>query len=116
QKTLEEFRRTKRQAGDYPDVLLLATGREAGSTETMIKEDGLENISDVLDMQVPGEEVTVKEQMLDGFTDTLATNPYGDGEMYLAPMFYSPSGLFYNASLMKKKVGMFLKPGMICGL
>ncbi|HLR61600.1 MAG TPA: carbohydrate ABC transporter substrate-binding protein [Lentibacillus sp.] len=103
EKNLEEVIRPNMQAGDYPDVLLLATGREAGLTETMIKEDGLENISDVLDMQVPGEEVTVKEKMLDGFTDTLATNPYGDGEMYLAPMFYSPSGLFYNASLMEEK-------------
>ncbi|WP_077328688.1 carbohydrate ABC transporter substrate-binding protein [Virgibacillus siamensis] len=103
EKNIEEVIRPKMQAGNYPDVMLLATGREQALTETLIKENGLENISDVLDMQVPGEDVTVKEKLLEGFTDTLATNPYGDGEMYMAPMFYSPTGLFYNAGLFKEK-------------
>ena len=40
---------------------------------------------------------------LSGFLDTLATNPYGDGVTYYAPMFYSPCGLFYNAGLFKEK-------------
>ena len=31
------------------------------------------------------------------------TNPYGDGKTYLAPMFYSPCGLFYNAGLLEEK-------------
>ncbi|GAA0591569.1 N-acetylglucosamine/diacetylchitobiose ABC transporter substrate-binding protein [Virgibacillus siamensis] len=103
EKNIEEVIRPKMQAGNYPDVMLLATGREQALTETLIKENGLENISDVLDMQVPGEDVKVKEKILEGFTDTLATNPYGDGEMYMAPMFYSPTGLFYNAGLFKEK-------------
>lgn len=103
EKNIEEVIRPKMQAGTYPDVMLLATGREQALTETLIKENGLENISDVLDMKVPGEDVTVKEKILDGFTETLATNPYGDDEMYMAPMFYSPTGLFYNAGLFEKK-------------
>ncbi|WP_436714116.1 hypothetical protein, partial [Faecalibacterium prausnitzii] len=28
--------------------------------------------------------------------------PYGDGKTYLAPMFYSPCGLFYNAGRFQK--------------
>lgn len=91
------------QAGDYPDVVLLATGREQALTETLIKEKGMENISDVVGMDVASEDVSVDEKLLDGFTETLATNPYGDGETFLAPMFYSPTGLFYNAGLFEEK-------------
>ncbi len=100
-KNLEEVVRPEMQAGDYPDVFLLATGREEALTETLIKENGIENISDVLTMNVPGEDAAVEDKILEGFTDTLATNPYADGEMYLAPMFYSPTGLFYNEALLE---------------
>lgn len=102
EKNLEEVIRPEMQAGDYPDVFLLATDREEALTETVIKENGVENISDVLTMDVPGEDVKVEDKLLDGFTDTLATNPYNDGDMYLAPMFYSPAGLFYNESLLEE--------------
>lgn len=102
EKNLEEVVRPQMQAGDYPDVVLLATDREEALTETLIKERGLENISDLSDMTVSSEEATVDEKMLDGFMDTLATNPYGDGETYLAPMFYSPTGLFYNKALLEE--------------
>ena len=54
---------------------------------------------DVLDMNVYGEETKVKDKLVPGFTETLATNPYNDGKTYMAPMFYSPTGLFYNANL-----------------
>lgn len=103
EKNLEEVIRPKMQAGDYPDVVLLATGREQALTETLIKEKGMENISDVVGMDVASEDVSVDEKLLDGFTETLATNPYGDGETFLAPMFYSPTGLFYNAGLFEEK-------------
>ncbi|WP_223805933.1 carbohydrate ABC transporter substrate-binding protein [Ornithinibacillus gellani] len=102
-KNLEEVIRPEMQAGNYPDIFMLATSREEALTETLIKENGVENLSDVLTMTVPGEEVQVQDKLLDGFTDTLATNPYDDGEMYLAPMFYSPTGLFYNAALFEEK-------------
>jgi len=101
-KNLEEVIRPEMQAGNYPDVFLLATDREEALTETLIKENGVENITDVLSMEVPGEDVAVEDKLLDGFTDTLATNPYGDDDMYLAPMFYSPTGLFYNEALLEE--------------
>lgn len=50
-------------------------------------------------MEVPEEGVKVKDKIIPGFTDTLITNPYGDGKTYLAPLFYAPCGLFYNADL-----------------
>src|SRR5699024_10583956 len=91
------------QAGDYPDIFLLATDREEALTETLIKEEGLEDVTDVLDMDVDGEDVKVKDKLLDGFTDTLATNPYGGDKTYMMPMFYSPAGLFYNEGSFEEK-------------
>ena len=91
------------KSGDYPDVIHCATGREAGLTETITKEKGLSSLDDVLDMTVPGEDVTVREKILPGFLDTLGTMPYNDGVTYYAPMFYSPCGLFYNAGLLEEK-------------
>lgn len=72
-------------------------------TETFIKDNGILDITDVLDMTVPGEDVKVKDKIAGGFTDSSLTNPYGDGKTYLAPMFYSPCGLFYNAGLLEEK-------------
>lgn len=103
EKNLEEVIRPEMQADDYPDVFLLATDREEALTETMIKDDALVSLEDILGMDVPGEDANVGDKILDGFTDTLATNPYADGEMFLAPMFYSPTGLFYNAGLLEEK-------------
>lgn len=103
EKNIEEVVRPNMQAGEYPDVFHLATSRKEALTETLIKEDGLEELTDVLDMKVLGEDVVVKDKLLPGFTDTLATNPYADGKTFLAPMFYSPTGLFYNAGLFEEK-------------
>ena len=102
-KKLEDVISPAMKAGDYPDVVHLATGREAALTETLTKEKALLPLTDVLDMTVPGESVTVRDKIVPGFLDTLATNPYGDGVTYYAPMFYSPCGLFYNAGLFKEK-------------
>ena len=102
-KKLEDVISPGMKAGDYPDVVHLATGREAALTETLTKEKALLPLTDVLEMTVPGESVKVKDKIIPGFLDTLATNPYGDGVTYYAPMFYSPCGLFYNAGLFKEK-------------
>ena len=91
------------QGGEYPDVIHLATGREAGLTEQFINDQLITDITDVLSMTIPGEDVTVGDKIIEGFTESSATNPYGDGKTYLAPMFYSPCGLFYNAGLFEEK-------------
>jgi len=102
-KSLEDVIGSQMKAGDYPDVIHLATGRPAALTETLIKENGLEDISDVLEMTVPGEEAIVKDKIAGVFTDSSLTNPYKDGKTYMAPMFYSPCGLFYNNALFTEK-------------
>ncbi|MCL6572497.1 MAG: carbohydrate ABC transporter substrate-binding protein [Bacillus sp. (in: Bacteria)] len=103
EKNLEEVISPNMKAGKYPDVVLVGTGRELALPETLIKDNALEDITSILDMKVYGEDVKVKDKLISGFTDTLVTNPYNNGKTYLAPMFYSPTGLFYNASLLKEK-------------
>ncbi len=102
-KNLEDVIGPSMQGGDFPDVIHLATGREKGLTEQFIKDRNIADITDVLGMTVPGESVKVSDKIVGGFTDTSVTNPYGDGKTYLAPMFYSPCGLFYNAGLFEEK-------------
>ncbi len=84
------------KAGEFYDVVHLAAGREKALPETMLKENAIEEVTDVLDMKVLGEDVTVGEKIIPGFTGNLTTNPYGDNKVYMMPMFYSPCGLFYN--------------------
>ena len=102
-KNLEDVIGPSMQAGDFPDVIHLATGREKALTETFIKDQNIVDITDVLSMTVPGESAKVGDKIAGGFTETSLTNPYGDGKTYLAPMFYSPCGLFYNAGLFEEK-------------
>ena len=87
------------KAGNYPDIIELGQGTESGLTETMLKDKAVEDVTDVLDMKVPGESKTVKEKLVDGMIG-LYTNPYGDDQTYLMPMYYSPSGLVYNKTLL----------------
>ena len=78
-------------------------GSESALTETFVKDNNVEEMTDVLEMTVPGEDVTVKDKILPGFVDNSITNPYGDGKTYLMPMFYGPGGLFYNKGLFEEK-------------
>ena len=103
-KNLEDVIGPAMQGGEYPDVIHLATGREAGLTEQFIKDKNITEITDVLSMTIPGEDVTVGDKIIEGFVnDSSGTNPYSDGKTYLAPMFYSPCGLFYNKGLFEEK-------------
>ena len=102
-KNLEDVIGPAMQGGEVPEVIHLATGRPAGLTEQFIKDNNMAEITDVLSMTVPGEDKLVKDKIAGGFTDTSLTNPYNDGKTYMAPMFYSPCGLFYNAGLFEEK-------------
>ena len=103
EKELEDALTPRLQSGDYPDVVLLAQSRPKALPETLIKDKALSDLSDVLGLKVPGEDKMVKDKLLPGFTESTSTNPYNDGKTYLMPMFYSPTGLFYNKALFKAK-------------
>ncbi len=95
-KNLEDVIDPQMKAGNFYDVIHLAAGREKALPETLLKENAVEEVTDVLSMQVLGEDVTVGDKIISGFTGNLTTNPYGDDKVYMMPMFYGPCGLFYN--------------------
>ena len=80
------------QNGDVPDVVYYNLGQESGFTETMLKENAVADISDVFEGELA-------DKMLDGILDGTAAQPYGDGKIYLAPIFYTQTGFWYNATL-----------------
>lgn len=88
---------------NVPDVIYLSVGAEGKLTDTMVSEKQILDITDVLSMTIPGETGLVSEKVIPGFTDALTSSPYQDGKLYLAPINYSPCGLFYNAALFAEK-------------
>ena len=102
-KQLEDVISAPMQNGEFPDVVHLATGRPAGLTEQLVKQNALHPLTNMLGLTIPGETVKVSEKIAGGFTDNNIVAPYGDGVTYMAPMFYSPCGLFYNAKLFEEK-------------
>ena len=87
---IDEILRPQLQSGEYPDVIQYNVGQPSGFTETLIKENALLDLSDVFEGTETGDKIA------NGFLDNTTTQPYGDGKIYLAPMFYSPCGLWYN--------------------
>lgn len=102
-KSIEDEITPGMKAGQYPDLVVLGQGRQAALTETLIKDQGLTDLTDVLDATVPGEDVTVGEKLTDGIVGNLNTNPYGDDATYLMPMYYAPTGLVYDQGLFEEK-------------
>ena len=102
-KNLEDVLAGPMQNGEFPDVVHLALGRPAGLTEQLVKANALHDLTNMLATTIPGETATPADKIAGGFTDNNIVAPYGDGVTYMAPMFYSPCGLFYNAKLFEEK-------------
>ena len=102
-KNLEDVISGPMQNGEYPDVVHLATGRPDGLTEQLVKANALHPLTNMLSTTIPGETATPADKIAGGFTDNNIVAPYGDGVTYMAPVFYSPYGLFYNAKLFEEK-------------
>ncbi|HEX2133214.1 MAG TPA: carbohydrate ABC transporter substrate-binding protein [Actinophytocola sp.] len=98
-KSIEDEITPNMKAGRFPDVVVLGQGRKAALTETLVKDKALEDLTPVLDMTVPGEDTTVGDKLIEGIVGNLNTNPYGTDQTYLMPMYYAPTGLFYNKGL-----------------
>ena len=101
-KSLEDEITPNMKAGKFPDLVVLGQGRSAGLTESLIKDNALEDVTDVLEMTVPTEDVKVKDKLIDGIVGNLNTNPYGDDQTYLMPMYYAPTGLVYDQNLLSQ--------------
>lgn len=80
-------------AGNPPDFIYMSTGNSSGVARALIKDKALTDITDVID--------EIRDRFLPGFIDNPACQPYGDGKVYLAPMYYSAMGLWYNKDFFK---------------
>ena len=70
-KKLEDIITPAMKSGDYPDVIMRAVGSESALTETFVKDNNVEEMTDVLEMTVPGEDVTVKDKTFRDLWTTL---------------------------------------------
>ena len=103
-KKLEDVIGPSMQGGDYPDVVHLATGREAALTEQFIKGNLIADITDVLSMTVPGESKKVSEKIAlvhDGSGGVVIGGDVGELAPLLLEFFEVGDGhfLFFHWSL-----------------
>lgn len=89
--------------GEGPDVVYLGTNSPSGFAQKLIASGSMLNLTDLLEEKVPGEDVVLKDKILDGFLDTTATMPYADGDTFMLPFFYSTNGVFYNKALFNEE-------------
>lgn len=85
--------------GQIPDVMYFGTNQPSGFTNKLVASGSLLKLTDLLEENVPGEDIKLKDKILEGFLDTTNTMPYADGDTFMLPLFYSTNGLFYNADL-----------------
>ena len=85
--------------GTKVDVLFLNFGMTGVDlTESLVRSKQLTDLTSLLDEKVYGEETTLGDKLVPGLLENYTTKPYGDGKVYTLPAFYSPTGLWYDAS------------------
>ena len=93
--------RPKLSSSNTPD---LSTNDPSGIANALIKDKALVDLSDVFDREDPDNPgQKLKDKILPGFLDTPLTTPYGDGKVFLAPLYYNVTGMWYNKALFKEK-------------
>lgn len=83
-------------SGNAPDFIYLPSTNKSGITDALVKDKLLVDLSDIF------QDPAVKDKLLPGFAENVATQPYGDGKVYLAPLYYSTTGLFYNKTVFEQ--------------
>lgn len=95
--------RPKITSGNPPDFIYLGSNNESGIAQALIKDKALEDLSDLFESDDPDGGGKLKDKILPGFLDNNLTSPYGDGKVYLAPLYYGVTGLWYNSEYFKEK-------------
>lgn len=96
--SVEDTLRTEINSGTTPDILFMNFNMPKTTTESFVRAKQVLDISDLLTQKVYGEEKTLQEKLVPGLLENYTTKPYGDGKVYTLPAFYSPTGLWYDAS------------------
>lgn len=85
--------------GTKVDVLFLNYNMSGVAlTESFVRSKQLVDLTSLLDQKVYGEETTLGDKLVPGLLNNYTIKPYGDGKVYTLPAFYSPTGLWYDAS------------------
>lgn len=80
---------------DVPDVVYLGSNNESGYTQKMIEDKKIASLESVFDQ-------SIQEQFLPGLLDSKLLRPYEDQELYLAPLYYNVTGLWYHKELFER--------------
>lgn len=96
--TIEDSVRTAINSDGAPDVLFLNYNMQNSTTEAFVRARQLVDLTDLLGEKVYNEDATLESKLADGLLNAYNTQPYGDGHIYALPAFYSPTGLWYDAS------------------
>ena len=76
-------------SGNSPDFVYLPSDEESGVTEALIKDKAMTEL----------EKFAFAPE---GAFDNSICKPYGDGEIYLAPIFFEQKGLIYNTEMLSE--------------
>lgn len=96
--TIEDSVRTAINSDGAPDVLFLNYNMQSSTTEAFVRARQLVDLTDLLDDNVYGENASLESKLVPGLLSNYNMQPYGDGKTYALPAFYSPTGLWYDAS------------------
>ena len=88
--------------GQVPDFIYLPTSGSTNVPNWLIQERALLDLTPIFEENVPFEEIKIKDKLLEGILEQGQFMPYGDGKVYLAPLYYDVMGLFYNKQLLKE--------------
>lgn len=92
---IAEIIRPQILSGNAPDFIYLPSSNNSGLTLAMIKDHALVDLTDTLKQ--------IEDKFIPGFLDSSTCSPYGDGKIYLAPLYYSSMGLWYNKTLFEEE-------------
>ena len=82
-------------AGNPPDFIYLPSTNNSYVTRGMTEDHAIADITDVME--------GIQDRFLPGFLESRACQPYGDGRIYLAPVYYSATGLWYNRDYFERE-------------
>lgn len=74
---------------DVPDVVYLGSTNDSEYTQKMMEEERIAPLDDVFTKEL-------QDLFLPGLLDSKLLRPYADGKLYLAPLYYNVTGLWYN--------------------
>lgn len=90
-------------SGSAPDVLYLSDSNTDGVVPVLIHNRSLTDLTGVFDGPAWDSDKKIRDMILPGLLESPKYAPYGDGQIFLAPVSYGPLGLVYNSTLLARR-------------